>query len=122
MNKGSFKKGHIPHNAGKKREEYMSTSSIEKMAKTQFKDGQRAGEKNNTWKGGVQHNKKNCVYLYDGVGKRKRRPRVIYEETFGPIPKGFVIYHIDGNKDNDDPYNLEAIPRKELLRRNNFKE
>jgi hypothetical protein len=42
----------------------------------------------------------------------------IYEEKFGPIPKGYIIFHKDGNMWNDDPDNLEAISRAELLKRN----
>jgi hypothetical protein len=89
--------------------------------KTSFKNGQRAGDKNNTWKGGIQIPKNDCVHLYAGVGKRVRRPRVIYESAFGKLPKGFVIYHIDRNRNNDNLYNLEAISRAELMKRNNLK-
>jgi hypothetical protein len=120
--KGRFIKGSTPHNTGKRLKEYIEEGKIEKIKKTQFKRGQTAGEKSNTWKGGIQTPKGDCVHLYDGVGKRKRRPRAIYEEYFGKIPKGYIIYHMDGDKNNDDPYNLEAISRKELLRRNRFKE
>jgi hypothetical protein len=121
-NKGSFKKGHSPHNKGRKLVEYISKESILKMKETSFKIGQTAGDKSNTWKGGVQLMKNDCVYLYDGPNKRIRRPRAIYEENFGKIPEGYVIYHLDRDKGNDDPYNLEAISRAELIRRNNFKE
>ena len=118
---GKFKKGFTPHNAGKKLEDYLTPDQIKRMKKTSFKKGQRAGEKNNTWKGGVQEMTHDCVYLYDGVGKRKRRPKAVYEEHFGKVPKGYVIYHKDGNKNNDDPDNLEAISRAELMRRNSGK-
>ncbi len=117
-NKGCFPKGHIPHNKGKKLEEYVSPEKIEKLKKTQFKPGQKAGSKNNTWKGGVQSPKNDCTYLYQGINKRKRRPRIIWEEHYGKIPDGYVIYHIDGNRYNDDISNLECISRKELVKRN----
>lgn len=120
-NKGSFKKGNVPHNKGKKLTEYLDESKVEKIKKTQFRKGQTAGEKSSNWKGGVQQMKHDCVYIYDGVNKRKRRPRAVYEAEFGPIPEGYVIYHLDGDKDNDDPYNLEAISRAELVKRNRSK-
>lgn len=113
-----FKPKHTPHNKGKGLEEYMPEESIKKIQETQFKPGQKAGEKNNTWKGGVQTPKNDCVHIYDGVGKRKRNPRVVYEQHFGAIPKGYVIYHLDGDHHNDDPNNLEAISRGELIKRN----
>jgi hypothetical protein len=45
---------------------------------------------------------------------------MVYEEAYGAIPKGHVIYHIDGDKRNDSLLNLEAISRGELLKRNNI--
>jgi len=117
-NSGSYKKGHIPHNKGKELDEYLSNSAIEIIKKTWFKIGQNAGDKSNNWKGGIQTPKHDCTYLYNGVNKRIRRPRSVYEKHFGKIPKGYVIYHLDLDKDNDEPYNLEAISRKELLKRN----
>ena len=39
--------------------------------------------------------------------------RIIYEETYGvKLPKDFDVHHIDGNRSNNDPDNLIAIPRK----------
>lgn len=46
------------------------------------------------------------------------RMSVNQKKEFQPIPKGWVIYHLDGNKDNDDVDNLEAISRAELMQRN----
>ena len=103
-NKGSFKKGNIPHNLNKKLEEYVDPKTIEKIKKTKFKPGQTAGDKSNNWKGGIQKMKNDCVHIYDGINKRKRRPRSVYEEHFGEIPKGYIIYHLDGDKNNDEPY------------------
>lgn len=108
--KGQFKKGNTPWNKGKK--------GIHLSPETEFKKGQRAGDKNNTWKGGVQKPKNDCVYLYDGVGKRKRRPRAIYEEHFGKLPSNYVIFHKNGDKNDDRIENLEAITRAELLKIN----
>ena len=120
-NSGSFKKGQVPPNKGKKIEEYLTREQISRMEKTQFKEGELVAEKAFNWKGGVQEMTNDCVHVYDGVGKRKRRPRKIYEENFGAIPKGYIIFHRDGNKDNDSPENLEAISRAELVKRNKAK-
>jgi hypothetical protein len=35
--------------------------------------------------------------------------RKIYEQHYGPIPKGHHIHHKDMNHANDDPLNLEAL-------------
>lgn len=39
--------------------------------------------------------------------------RVVYELFVGPIPKGYDINHIDGNKFNNNVCNLEAVTRSE---------
>ena len=111
MNKGQFKKGHKTWNKNLK--------GIHLSPKSEFKKGQNTLENHPCWKGGVQKNKKDCAYLAVGTNKRVRRPRKIYEDHHGKIPNGFVIYHIDGDKDNDDIKNLKAISRSELLKINN---
>ena len=42
-------------------------------------------------------------------GSRPRLHRYIWEKYNGPIPKGFHIHHIDGDKDNNDISNLTVI-------------
>ncbi len=105
-----FKKGHTPYNKGMKR------GSV--SPQTEFKKGETTGESHPSWKGGEQKPKGDCIYLWDGTNKRIRRPRQIYAEHYGEIPKGFVIWHIDGDKRNDNINNLEAISRGEMMKRN----
>jgi hypothetical protein len=107
MNSGSFKKGHRPWNAGLK--------GIHLSPSTEFKQGETTGANHPSWKGGEQTIKKDCVYLYTGANQRVRRPRKVYEDTHGRIPKGWVLYHIDKNRHNDDLDNLIAIPRAILV-------
>ena len=48
---------------------------------------------------------------YSDNGKRKTAKvhRFVYEQAFGPIPKGFDIHHKDENKLNNNLDNLEMI-------------
>lgn len=108
--KGQFVKGVITWNKGIK--------GLNFSPKTQFKVGEFVGETHPSWKGGVQLIKKDCAYLWDGANKRKRRPRAVWEQYHGTLPNGYVVIHLDRNKDNDDINNLKAISRKELLRLN----
>ena len=112
-NKGSFKKGHSTWNKDLK--------GIHLSPETEFKKGENFGKDHPSWKGGVQNNKVDCAYLHDGINKRVRRPRKVYEDNFGPIPEGHIIFHKDWDKDNDEPWNLEAITRAELVKRNKNK-
>jgi hypothetical protein len=105
-----FKKGGIPWNKG--------LTKIHLSPETEFKEDQYVGENHPSWRGGVQINKNDGAYLWVGKNKRVRRARKVYEDTYGEIPRGYVIYHIDGNNLNDDPQNLEAISRAELVKRN----
>jgi hypothetical protein len=105
-----FKKGHIAWNKGLK--------GIHLSPETEFKKGQFIGENHPSWKGGEQKNTNDCVYLYDGANKRVRRPKKIYEDKHGEIPKGWILYHLDQNKHNDDIENLIAIPRAILVKIN----
>lgn len=47
---------------------------------------------------------------YRYIGRRYAH-RVIYEQCIGPIPRGWVVHHKDEDKANNDPANLEAMPK-----------
>lgn len=110
---GQFVKGMVPWNKGIK--------GIHLSPETEFKKGQFAGEKNASWKGGVQNPKSDCAYISTGENERIRRPKMIFENHFGKLPKGYLIFHKDGDNKNDAIDNLEAITRAELLKRNRAK-
>lgn len=88
--------------------------------KTTFKKGvNHTGTTHPSWRGGVQVMRKDCVYVYTDTNTRVRRPKLVWESVYGPLPKGYVLIHIDGDRYNDDINNLEAITRAELVARNN---
>lgn len=108
---GQFKKGSTPWNKDKK--------GIHLSPDTEFKKGDgNSGDNHPSWMGGVQINTNDCIYIYQGINQRARRPRLVYEKAFGPIPKGCVIIHLDGDKMNDKIENLKCITRAELMKLN----
>ena len=49
--------------------------------------------------------------ITSGIHKGKLLHRLVYENNFGSIPKGFHIHHIDGNKENNVPGNLMILSK-----------
>ncbi len=50
------------------------------------------------------------------VGGKKRyamEHRLIWEQANGPIPKGWVVHHLNGDKLDNRLENLAAMPRNE---------
>ena len=87
--------------------------------RTSFKTGGNIGKDHPNWKGGKQRHENWGILLHTGYKKKRiRQSRAIYKTKHGVIPKGYVIYHIDGDRFNDHVNNLEAISRGELVKRN----
>ena len=59
-------------------------------------------------------NKNNCGYL---MFKGALIHRLVVEKFAGPIEKGLVVDHVDGNKTNNKITNLEVTTREENSRR-----
>jgi hypothetical protein len=111
MNNGCFKKGNIPWNKGLK--------GFNPSPKTNFTSERLYKDKHPSWKGGVQYNVKDGAYVWIEPNKRMRRSKLVYEKEYGVgSTEGKIVYHLDGNKWNDEISNLELIDRAELLRRN----
>jgi hypothetical protein len=102
-------KGQIPWNKGLK--------GFRPSPATEFKAG---GKDHCCWKGGVQHNQNDCIYLQDPNTPyvRVRRPRAVWEGAHGKLPQGMVVIHLDGDRYNDALENLKAITRAENMARN----
>lgn len=110
-----FKKGHPPANKGKK----MSDETYKKVSRTMFKAGQ------------LSHNKKplgSIRITEDGYqeikvaepNKWEAYHRLMWEETFGNIPKDGVVRFVTKDKMNVHPFNLELIDRSENMKLNSW--
>lgn len=103
---GCFQKGSIPANKG--------TKGLTGANKTSFKPGQRP--MNYKPIGSERVN----VYGYIEIKVEeprvwKLKHRIVYEETYGPIPKGYNVIFGDGNKLNCDISNLILVSKNQLL-------
>lgn len=110
---GYFEKGHVPKNKGKK----MNPEQYKKCAGTMFK------------KGNIPHNHRPVGservgkdgYMQVKVAepkKWKQKHVVIYEEHYGPIPKGNKVIFLDRNIRNFNIENLACVTSAELARLN----
>ena len=56
------------------------------------------------------------AYKYKAIkinGKKIDEHVYVWEQNFGPIPKGYVVHHKDENKKNNNIDNLEIMTRSE---------
>jgi len=80
----------------------------------------RKGENAPTWKGGRVKDSGGYILIYkpDHPKTRQGRPYVfehvlVWEEMHGTLlPKGWIIHHLNGIKDDNRPKNLVAMPNR----------
>ena len=108
--KTMFKKGHKPWNKGVKGLDIGGKQ-------TQFKKGNRP----HNWKpDGSERIDKDGFKMIKLNGKYVHKHRHLWEEKNGPVPKGYVVYFKDGDKENLTIDNLGIITREENMKRNSI--
>lgn len=112
-----FPKGHAPANKGLRRPGWFRG----RMRETQFKKGQ----KGHNWLPIGTEVMKSDGYLYrkmtdTGYPPRdwKQAHRLLWEEHYGPIPPGYHVLFIDGDRGNVTLGNLCLVSRADLARLN----
>lgn len=115
---GRFEKGIIPMNKGKK----MPAHLYEKTKHTMFKPGRVP---QNTDPIGTEKNVDGYVWVkVNDIQNAKKsvnwvqKHRLVYEASYGPIPKNHAVIFLDGDTRNFDPSNLRAVSRGTLARLN----
>lgn len=117
-NSGRFQKGHKPWNTGSKGLSLTGPNS------GTFKKGSVPPNRKPLWSersdpDGYTWMKVPEEDPYTGFPTRyKLKHKWIYEQKYGPVPKGHIVIFKDQNKRNFDPENLEAIKRADLARLN----
>jgi hypothetical protein len=116
-----YKKGQRPPNAGRKQKEWMSPEMIERTKATRFKKGtvppnhKPVGSERICSKDGYV-----LIKVREGIGGFKLKHRVVYEQHYGPIPKGYNVEFKDRDKRNFSPDNLILRTRKENMKQNTY--
>lgn len=105
-----FKPGQKPWNTG--------TKGLVKPNKTSFTSGNSANIAYPEFSISYKENKNGKKYKVIKIGNGwVRLHRYNWEQLFGPIPDGYVIWFKDGDSLNCDPQNLECIDKAEQRRR-----
>ncbi len=76
------------------------------------------GEGNAMWKGGRTETTDGYMAIRVNPTNEKGKPyelehRVVWEKANGAIPKGWVVHHLNGTKNDNRIENLVAMPRKD---------
>lgn len=132
---GELRRGREPWNKGKEYSE-ETRKKISLSMQEQYKNGTRDrfeitkkanekireigqphmvgkfGESNNAWKGGRNITNKGYVRIRK-FGGYILEHRFVWEQANGPIPEGFQIHHIDGDKTNNKLSNLQLLSNSE---------
>lgn len=99
----TFKKGHVPYNAG--------TKGLCKANAGSFKKGHKPPN----WRPIGSESKKRGYWMVKVAEPNvwKMKTRLIWEQHFGEIPDGYRVTFIDGNSDNFNLDNLALISDNE---------
>lgn len=111
---GHYAKGSVPANKGK------TMPYNENSARTRFKKGQPPP--NTKYLGHERVSKDGYVEIsidetnpHTGFHRRYvLKHKHLWEKQHGPVPDGMCLKCLDGNRQNTDPANWEAIPRAAL--------
>lgn len=128
---GRFEKGHKSWNKGKKWAEFMSKEGQANSSKTTFKKGNTPANSDpvgtEKWKSS-HSNRDDEGFLYVKIQDKKGRfnwkqkHRLIWEEAYGPIPKGHKVIFLDGDRHHIELSNLALVSNSQMLimNRNNL--
>ena len=111
-----FQKGRTPFQKGKKIEEWMSPEGIANSVKGRFKKGRPS--QNIRPVGSERVNIDGYIEIKIAEpSKWRQKQRVVWEAEHGPVPDGYIVSFIDGNKQNCAIRNLRLITKADILRR-----
>ena len=109
MTYSQFKKGQVPHNKGKK----MSDKQYAQCKGTMFQKGSIPPNRREIGDERFDKDGYVVVKVADGRKNRNWKPKhhVVYESVHGPIPPGYRVCFLDGNKYNFDINNIVIVKK-----------
>jgi hypothetical protein len=118
--KGMFKKGQEPPNKGRKWSEYMTGQGMKNSRKTTFKKGTVPPNQRPVGYERISKDGYTEVKVGEGLRQFRLKHRVVWEQHFGPIPKGCNVQFRDGDKTNFDPSNLVLMTKAQNMGQNTY--
>ena len=98
----------------------LSIASSNRRLSDESKDKlrKRTGERNHNWKGGLTLSSQGYLQFTNSKGNGEHSGKLLHvliaEWTYNrKVKKGEHVHHIDGNKLNNDPHNIELISASE---------
>lgn len=105
---GRFEKGMVSHSKGKKWDEFMPKESQLRSLQTCFKKGNIPANHKPVGTERVRADGHVWVKVAEPNKWREKR-KIVYEQAFGKIPKGYKLIFLDGNYSNIVPENLTIV-------------
>ena len=79
----------------------------------------KRGKNHHAWKGGKFKDGRGYICIYNPEHPRAHKNRYVMEHILiwetvhkQPLPKGWIIHHLNGIKDDNRPVNLQALPNR----------
>lgn len=121
--RSQFTKGHRPFNKGKQWADFMSEEGRRNSAKTQFKPGEVNPHSPTIRQPGYEcvrtEKGRQYIWIKPQDGRRMMpKHRYLWEQAYGPIPKGHNVQFKDGDTLNCVLDNLYLISRAKQVRKN----
>lgn len=89
---------------------HMDRAGIKRRSGCDANKGTQAAENNPNWKNGTTMRKDGYI-LERRDGKQLAQHRIVAEKKIGrQLRDGEVVHHIDGDRSNNSPENLEVLP------------
>ena len=106
-----FRSGHTPDSKGKRWNEFMSKEAQERSKLNQFKKGNIPKNRKPLGEVFLRSDGYLWIKLQDGHlnDNWQQYHRWLWEQVHGPIPEGFRVYFLDGDRRNCRIENLELV-------------